>query len=184
MARDEPDTTSEMGAPGILHRRESLRKQLECPQCGSGRMPESKYCLRCGAKLPEIQREESPEVRARQRLRSRILIHFGLLLPGAFSPKVLCASLLMCAAGLVGGPTALFIMSEVGALGWAGAVFMFGLYLAVGFLSALAYLLGLSWLLSGEICNLREALAGFRAGHWILFLVLTSLGAIVVLMVL
>ena len=178
----------------ILERREVLRRQLKCPACGCGRMPDSRYCLSCGSELPEIERAESPETIEQKRWQSRALNSFVDLVPGVASPKVIVCSLLALGAGCGGAPLAFYVFSALmrrvsgaGAGGIGPAMFGLCLYALIGFFSLVVYVLGLIWLLRGEMCSPMEvfdAFGDFRPKHWVMLIALTILGARIVFWIL
>ena len=176
MEEERPDSEPDASRQShILQRRARLLAQLECPECRCGRMPETKYCLRCGAELPEVQREESPDVAWQRRPGPRALNWFIDLVPGVVSPKVLAYSLLACVAGISGGPLALGILGMADGMHAFASVFIFPVYLLLGFISASAYVLGVTWLLYGKVCSPFEAFADFRVKHWLLLALLVVL---------
>ena len=163
----------------ILQRRKILLGQLKCPACGCGRMPDSRYCLSCGAELPEIQRTESPETVAQRQWQARVLNGFVDLVPGVTSSKVVVCSLLVLLTGVMGAWFAFWGMSG----GGLTAALVLPLCVAIAFFSFCVYVLGLVWLLYGTVCSpieLVEALASFRLKHWMTLITLTALGAGVV----
>lgn len=174
----EPDASRESQ---ILQRRERLRAQLVCPECGCGRLPETMLCLRCGARLPEVQREESAEVAELKRPGSRAFNWLVDLVPGVFVPQVLAYSLLACGAGIFGGQLALGIFSSVWQMIPYLTPFILPVYALLAFISASAYVSGVTWLLYGKVCSPFDAFSDFRAKHWLLFAVLLALAARVVL---
>jgi len=149
--------------PDVMWRRESLLKQLKCPSCGEGRMPETEYCVRCGTKLPEVRREESAEVIEQKRLRSRGINLVVDLVPGLASLKTVV--------------TILFVFGLAAANAAVAFSVMFMLATLFGFFAILLYLTGLVWLLHGKVCNPIEAMADFRLRHWLLLIALTVAGA-------
>jgi len=170
----------------VVARREVVRRQSRCPQCGRGRMPDSRYCVSCGAMLPEIQRAESPEAVEQRSWHGRVLSWLAGVVPGVISLRVATCSLALLGASCVGAALALRLMSRVGggvSGGMAGAFgeAMFGmcLYALVGFFSIAAYVLALIWLLDGGLCGPLEAvavLAGLRAEQWAVLCALVVLG--------
>ncbi len=159
----------------MLKRWQDLSKQLQCPNCGAGHLPESRFCLRCGAGLPEIQRGESPLITEQRAASRRALNWIVDLVPGVVSPGVCGASL---AAFVVAGTGALFafsVLSGVGSAGPFGAVLILPLFAALGFASILIYISGLSWLLYGKVCNPVEAFVDFKFKDWAVAIVMTVL---------
>ena len=85
---DEPKDRQgpESGAePTIVQRRAKVLERPRCPRCGTGWVPGSQFCIRCGTRLPEIEREEPPETAEQRRPSRRALNWFVDLVPGAVS---------------------------------------------------------------------------------------------------
>ncbi len=176
----QDESPNEVGAPDeertVMQRRRHLWRQFKCPNCGVGRMPESRYCIRCGVELPEITRLESAEEIEQKKPSRRVLAWFVDLVPGAFSPKVLGAAAGMSAAALVLGLVAFrFVFPRCLANPFA-AVFFLPLFTLLGGIGLIIFVCGLSWLLCGEVCHLWDAFSDFRVKHWLVFLALIVLG--------
>jgi len=172
----KPDRTPEPGRlKWALKRWAELGGQLQCPQCGTGRLPESRFCLKCGAELPPIRHEESPEALERKRPSRRALNWLVDLVPGILSPKVTAASLAAALVGIVGLRAAFGIFAGISpGMGFA-AIFAFFYFCSVAFGSALVYLSGLGWLLCGRVCPFWEACSELRLKQLLLALVLAAL---------
>jgi len=135
-------------------------------------MPESRYCANCGAELPEIEHEESPEAIERKRPSRRALNWLVDLVPGAFLPKVLVASLAALVASAVVGAFALSILRKPPA-SWGGPMAIL-FFAPIGLLGLLAYACGLGWLMCGRLCTPLEAHLELRVKHWLFAVLMTG----------
>ena len=170
--QDTPPPTDDLS---LVERRERRRRKLVCQSCGTGRLPESRYCLQCGAELPEVPHEELPEIAELKRPSKRAVLWFGDLLPGIFSLKLLAQSCALFVVAVVSGVISKRTFSTMA--GWGGfqAVFYLPLATFLGGGAVLLWLTGLSWLLYGHVTNLVEAFSDFRTRHWFTLLILTVL---------
>ena len=177
MEEKRPDEVPEAsGLRWVLKRWAELSAQLRCPACGTGRLPETRFCAKCGAELPPIRHEESPEALKRQRAFWRAVNWLVDLVPSIVYPKVIAASLAAMVLGVVGVFLGFVVMSGAMSGGQFGAFFTFFRFLSVAGAGALTYLIGLGWLLSGRLWPFWEAYAEFRLKHVLLAVVLAMLG--------
>ena len=157
----------------IVARRERRLRQLKCPRCGLGRLPNTRFCFRCGAELPQLLHEESPEQIEEKRPRNRALNWLVDLAPGLIVPRVLAAVAVATAIAALGGVMANAVFSKVSAMGPFAAVFIVPLGALLGGGGLILYVSALTWLLCGSICNPVVAMTDFKTKHWLLLMTLT-----------
>jgi len=157
----------------IIARRERRLRQLKCPECGLGRLPDTRFCVRCGAELPQLPHEESPEQIEEKRPRNRAFNWVVDLAPGLIVPRVLAAVVAVTLGAVAAGGLAYAAFSKVGASGPFAAVFIVPLAALLGGGGMILYVSALTWLLYGCICNPVVAMADFKAKHWLLLMTLT-----------
>ena len=171
-ADDQPDASD---AHTMVERWRRLDEQLECPHCGTGRLPESRFCLRCGHELPPIEREDSPEVVAQKRPGRRAVNWLYDTFPSVAAPRALAASV----AGLLlaGGLWGLAIRHFAGGVGKGKyqAIGTFLVAISIGALACVTHMTAVGWLFAGELAPPWEALPELRLRHWLAAVLVTVL---------
>lgn len=137
-------------------------------------MPESTYCLKCGAKLPELPPRPGIDRGHGKLGRLGVIVD---MIPGLFSLRTLLHVL------AAWGGAALFILlartiSPIGRGGFS-VILCLPLFLLLYGSGIMLFVVGVGWLIYGKYGSPIEAFADFSVRDWLVFLVLVCLGATV-----